>query len=291
MLHLFRKNYSIDSEGDIPENIREEVMRRIDGVQDQNHPISITPGKVGDIIFSENQLSDVFNNEETLYWGHGTPGDDEVINSILQMGLKVKDPKAVAGYGFHLEGLTSTAVILGLGKDDLFDTVSEQLNNWPHKNSENIVIISLPKEYLLPKLEISSNVDAYEQFYIGNEEDGYKLRPEFIRGVYNSVNHSFTFNENFYENFPDEKKGEFFNELDNSYIQSYAEKTHLTPDELERKADLDDSKLNRLSIEYYAVQLKRMREDKKELETIKDEIQEAVEESEDSDWVETDGWR
>src|SRR5574344_959355 len=47
-----------------------------------------------------------------------------------------------------IEGVNSTTNPLGIGNDGLFDNVREELNNWPHRESENIVIISLPKQYL-----------------------------------------------------------------------------------------------------------------------------------------------
>jgi len=48
--------------------------------------------------------------------------------------------------------------------------------------------------------------------------------------------------------------------------------------------------LDRLSIEWYATQLKRLREHEKELESIGDEIEEPVEDKEDSNWSEVDQW-
>ena len=284
-------DYYIGSETDIPEKYKEEVFRRIDRERGESKTVSITPGKVGQVITSEGQLKEVFNDKEMLYLGHGTQGDASVINSIFKSGLKVKDPEFVRGYGFHLEGVNSTTNPLGIGNDGLFDNVREELNNWPHRESENIVIISLPKQYLFTESEVRSFfVDAYEQFYIGNEESGYKLRPEFIKGVYNSTEHSFTLNENFYKNFSDERKEEFLKELDDCYVEAYAKNVCVAPGELERETHLDSSMLDRLSIEWYTTQLERLREYEKELESIRDEVEEPVEDKEDSNWREGDEW-
>jgi len=284
------RNYYINNETDIPEKYKQEVLKRIDGERGESKTVSITPGEFGQIITSEGQLNEVFNDKEMLYLGHGTSVDQSVINSIFQSGLQVKDPESIRGYGFHLEGVNSTTIPLGIGNDGLFDTVSEKLNNWPHKESKNVVIIALPKQYIFTKSEVRFLADAYEQFYIGNKESGYKLRPEFIKGVYNSTERSFTLNKNFYQNFSDEKKEEFFEELNNSYVEAYAKNVCIAPDELERETPLDSPMLDRLSIEWYATQLKRLREHEKELESIGDEIEEPVEDKEDSNWSEVDQW-
>lgn len=284
------RNYYINNETDIPEKYKQEVLKRIDGERGESKTVSITPGELGQIITSEGQLNEVFNDKEMLYLGHGTSVDESVINSIFQSGLQVKDPESIGGYGFHLEGVNSTTIPLGIGNDCLFDTVSEKLNNWPHKESKNVVIIALPKQYIFTKSEVHFLADAYEQFYIGNKESGYKLRPEFIKGVYNSTERSFTLNKNFYQNFSDEKKEEFFEELNNSYVEAYAKNVCIAPDELERETPLDSTMLDRLSIEWYATQLKRLREHEKELESIGDEIEEPVEDKEDSNWSELDQW-
>jgi len=175
------RNYYINNETDIPEKYKQEVLKRIDGERGESKTVSITPGEFGQIITSEGQLNEVFNDKEMLYLGHGTSVDQSVINSIFQSGLQVKDPESIGGYGFHLEGVNSTTIPLGIGNDGLFDTVSEKLNNWPHKESKNVVIIALPKQYIFTKSEVRFLADAYEQFYIGNKESGYKLRPEFIQ--------------------------------------------------------------------------------------------------------------
>ena len=64
----------------------------------------------------------------------------------------------------------------------------------------------IPKGYYIGKEEdipieyrdaVEKAVAEYEHeaFYTGSEEAGYILRPEFIRGVYNSESHSFIEND------------------------------------------------------------------------------------------------
>lgn len=283
-----RNNIFINSETDIPVKYREAVIRSLDSEREQNHDFSITPGKIGQTVFSEIQLRDAFSDEKALYFGHGTPGGSTVVNSIFQSGLKVKNPKESMGYDSHLRSLTSTAIQLGSGHKDLFDSVSDTLNRWPHKSSENIIILSFPIKYAFTNLEIKSSEDAYEQFYIGNEDIGYMLRPEFVRGAYNSVDHSFSFNENFYGNLSDEKKRELFDELKDSYIEAYAKNVRIAPEKSKREIPLEGSELDRLSVEWYATQLSGLREYNKELSAINDEEERPVEGQEDSNFIELD---
>jgi len=163
-----------------------------------------------------------------------------------------------------LRGLESTTIEFGEGTDSLFYERQELLNNWQHLNSDNIIIVSIPQEYVLPPLpqRLSFKRDRYESFYTGSEENGYYLRPEFIRGFYNSNTHSITLNENFYQNLTEEQKSELFKEVKKQYIKSYAECSTISPEEMKEYLPLNETELEQLSIEWYKVQLKELRKTK-----------------------------
>ena len=55
------------------------------------------------------------------YFGHGTTGDETVLTSILETGLRTVNPKAIHAYGNTLRGLDSTTVVWGSGTNQLFE--------------------------------------------------------------------------------------------------------------------------------------------------------------------------
>lgn len=260
------KNYVISSEKDIPEKYRKEVLEQLD-VNENTDNIEtslIIPGKRGKIIIDENSLSNFFSNSQEFYFGHGTPRGQEVVSSILEIGLKVKRSAEAGKVTQTLRGLESTTIEFGEGTDFLFYEKQELLNNWQHLNSNNIIIVSIPQEYVLPPLpqHLSFRRDRYEPFYTGSEETGYYLRPEFIRGFYNSNTHSITLNENFYQNLTEEQKLKLFKEVKKQYIKSYAECSMINPEEIKESLPLNEIELEQLIIEWYKVQLKELRETK-----------------------------
>lgn len=282
------KDYFIDSEEDIPEEYKEIIAEKLsqtveDGTVIDEH----TPGKRGRVISQEEELQGFFKDKNKIYFGHGTPGGEEIIATILDIGLKVKDPEAARGYIATLRGLSSTTIEWGPGTDDMFDDKKAILDNWPHKESDNIIIISAPKEYELLASELRGAGDPYEAFYVGSEQEGYRLRPEFIRGIYNANSHSITLNENFYENLPEEAQEKLFEEMKNRFIEAYAKYAMHAPKETKIALPLDEGGLEQASIEWYKTQLERLRKNKEERE----KIQETEEEEEfDSDmvWIDLD---
>ena len=47
---------------------------------------------------------------------------------------------------------------------------------------------------------IKQGYDEFKHYYVDNEENQ-MVRPEFVKGVYNAISHTFTPNRNFYKNF------------------------------------------------------------------------------------------
>ena len=110
------KNYVIESEDEIPEEYREEVERRLGTSQEEKEveELPITPGRRERFFLREDEIAREFSDDEEYYFGHGTPGNEERneerVDSIFEIGLKVTVPAAVAGHVDNLTGLTSTTI-------------------------------------------------------------------------------------------------------------------------------------------------------------------------------------
>lgn len=257
------KNYVIESEEDIPEEYREEIEKRLTSEEHtkQTETLEIIPGKRGKVVSEESKIEDMFKSEQDFYFGHGTPGGEQVISSILENGLMTVDPEATKSYMDTLRGLDSTTIVLGEGADSLFSQRKDLLDNWPHKGSKDVVIVSIPKKYALRNTEVGL-ADLYEPFYTGSIEKGYKLRPEFIKGIYNADSHAFTPNDNFYQNLEPEQQKKLFDIIKQQYISSYVEHSTVSPEAVEPPLPLNETELEQVTIEWYKIQLERLRRDK-----------------------------
>ena len=188
----FFKNYVINSEEDIPTEYRAKIEEKL-----SNEPQSIQlvasaqiVGKRGNVVSSNKDIGKEFSDENLWYFGHGTNGNEMVLTSILENGLKTVDMEKAHGNIGHLYGLDSTTIEFGAGNDKLFEKEKGRLDSWPHKAAKNIVIISLPNEYILSTMDIVVCADRYKAFYVGSKEQGFRLRPEFIKGIYNAETQS-----------------------------------------------------------------------------------------------------
>ena len=258
------KDYVIESENDVSQEYREEIEKRLSSREhiEKIETPEIIPGKRDTVVTEESKIKDVFQSKQNFYFGHGTPGGEEVINSILENGLEVKDPEKDRGYMCTLSGLDSTTILLGEGTDSLFSEQKNLLDNWPHKCSKDIVIISIPSKYVLRPIEVGTSSDLYEPFYIGSKEKGYTLRPEFIKGIYNADSHTFTPNSNFYQNLEPEQQKNLFDTIRQQYIKLYAEHSKVSPKAVVKPLPLNETELEEVTIEWYKVQLERLRKDK-----------------------------
>lgn len=86
---------------------------------------------------NKSEIIQIFNNEKNNYYGHGigqeTPGK---INSIFNNGLRCSH-----------ESLYFTTKSFGRGSNSLFEEQKEKMDNWDHKDSKQIIIVSLPGIY------------------------------------------------------------------------------------------------------------------------------------------------
>lgn len=258
------KNYVIDSEQDIPTEYREEIEQKLNTEPKdlQFEVTKLTPGVNGTVLSKNIEIKESFSDSSVYYFGHGTTGDKTVLDSILSNGLKVVNPKKILMYSNTLRGLDSTTIVFGSGTDKLFEQEKGKLDNWPHKSSQNIVIVSLPKDYVLRNMDIGTFADPYKPFYFGSEECGFNLRPEFIKGIYNADTHSFTENANFYQNLDEEIQKKLFEDIKTAYIKSYAEVSNVNPRETSNPLPLNEQEMVKISIEWYKEQLKKLREDR-----------------------------
>ncbi len=167
---------------------------------------------------NKEDISSSFNNTGNVYYGHGIGADSqEVIDSIFENGLRCSH-----------EQLYFTTIALGEGSDRLFEKTEETMNNWKHKDSKQIIIASLPKEYhlLAPMGTVlyGKGQAAFYNYFSQDEASklgiasGYYLKPEFVSGVYDANTHSFTSNEKYYENLPSQEQKKIFEEVKRQYI-------------------------------------------------------------------------
>lgn len=282
-----RNSLLIDSVEDIPERYRDIVVENVNTNFDLNYDGTIIPGIKGYGINDTQLISKEFNDNSLMYFGHGTV-ESNTVDLIFNDGLKVKNSDEVRGYDNNLRGLDSTTVALGFGSEELFNEQSNLLNNWPHKDAKNIVIVSIPTNYAFFNYETSNSMgDPYEQFYINKGEQGYFLRPEFIKGVYDANSKEFIPNKNFYMNLSIEDKKKLFEELDINYIKAYTNNVSLAPDFFDRELPLSGENIDKLFICWYTKQLQKlykynMEQEKKQVE---DEYKSEI--SDDS-WVDFD---
>lgn len=257
------KDYVIENENDIPQKYREEIEKRLSsgGHTEQTETLEIISGKRGKVVSEESKIEDMFKSEQDFYFGHGTSGGEEVISSILENGLMTVNPEAINAYGNTLRGLDSTTIVFGEGTDSLFKEKKDLLDNWPHKGSKDVVIVSIPRKYALRNTEVGL-ADLYEPFYAGSIEEGYKLRPEFIKGIYNADSHAFKPNDNFYQNLEPEQQKKLFDTIKQQYISLYAEHSIVSPEAVKKPLPLNETELEHVTIEWYKIQLERLRRDK-----------------------------
>ena len=130
-------------------------------------------------------INQIMNNSNNVYFGHGTGVENQdIVNSIMQNGLRCSHGQ-----------MNATTYALNYG-GSLSENNVNALNNWQHKKSKNIVIVSLPTNLLY----MSSNYDQrQESFYYKSSDGTNYVMPEFILGYYDAETGLFHQNPNYYE--------------------------------------------------------------------------------------------
>ncbi len=159
-----------------------------------------------------------FANIGNLYYGHGIGGrNNKTVESIFKNGLR-----------FSHGTLEHTTMYLGIGSHTLFDESKAMLDNWTHLNSEQIIIVSIPKKYEMHYLDPHYRHDAYHVEITENEAEQLKvapgkyLRPEFIKGVYDTKMKSLRINDKYYENLSVEEQ-QLMDGVKEQYIKTLKE--------------------------------------------------------------------
>ena len=159
----------------------------------------------------------ILNNNKNCYHGHGTNGDDNVISSIFNNGLRCSN-----------NSMYFTTCTLGIG-GEIDDEIYDKLNNWPHQDADNVVIVSLPIKYNileLPELgTVHSGYDAFCYSVENNENllQGKYVKPEFIVGCYNARTKEFKKNDKYYELLSQEEQKKLFEQVKENYAQTIEE--------------------------------------------------------------------
>jgi len=164
----------------------------------------------------------IFNNCENGYYGHGTNGDKNVIDSIFKYGLR-------NSHG----SLYYTTISLGPG-NQLDESVFDELNNWPHLGAKKIIIISLPLKYhIFDNVSIGTYLKSVEAFsYIPSDDvknreplliDGSYTMPEFVKECYDAQTKEFIDNPKYYEHLSDEEQRKLFETVKYNYIKTLDE--------------------------------------------------------------------
>lgn len=167
---------------------------------------------------NKSEIIKLFSNVNNIYYGHGIGAErQDVINSIFKNGLRCSH-----------ERLYFTTVTFGEGSNSLFEEQKENMHNWQHKGSKQIIIASLPKKYNIINVPsgplYGKENSAFYNYFSQEEADklgiaqGYYLKPEFVSGVYDANTQTFIKNEKYYENLSAEEQNKLFDEVKKQYI-------------------------------------------------------------------------
>ena len=162
-------------------------------------------------------IKTIFNNSENMYYGHGIGNlSYDIVNSIMNNGLR-------CSHG----SLYYTSIALCMG-NLVTDDVINLMNNWPHKSSTIIVIVSLPNKYnILESIGLGTynclnaafyyipSKDMQEKYSLTNSN---YVMPYFIKGYYDSVNNKFISNPKYYENLSLDEQTKIFELVKFNYI-------------------------------------------------------------------------
>lgn len=140
------------------------------------------------------ELEDIIKESGFTWLAHGTGrSNDDVIASIFDIGLRTKDNSLY----YTTIGLSAPTPELIASYKDLnlplptMDKLKEKLNNWPHLNSKNIIIIRVPTMFInMIGDQADLDGEMYGAFFTEQlQENGkatFYLDPKFIVGCYNS---------------------------------------------------------------------------------------------------------
>lgn len=159
--------------------------------------------------FNLENMNNILNNNQNAYYGHGTNGDIDTINSIFNIGLR-------CSHG----SMYFTTCVLGRG-GELGNDIFEMLNNWPHLEAEKIIIVSAPIKYnILDTASLHTYHLAANAYCYQIEGRGNFVMPEFVVGCYDAKTKTFSQNTKYYELLPKEEQTKLFEQVKKNYAET-----------------------------------------------------------------------
>jgi hypothetical protein len=172
-------------------------------------------------------IANLCSFENAAIYGHGTAtagNGHEIVESIFDGGVRgFTSEGSIASENIESDGvlgstdITDTARSLwtsDLGELD-FSKIREKLNNWPHRNPKNIILMRLPLEYYsLSAYDSHEKTEAY--FVVHSNEAGrptYYIDRRFIIGNYDTETGKVEISPHFEPNI----SGSFKQELDDKF--------------------------------------------------------------------------
>lgn len=188
------------------------------------------------------EIANLCSFDNTMIYGHGTASagnGHEIVESIFDEGVKGfeslgsmlgenRDEKVVGS-----TDLTDNTVGLWSSMEGELDftKMKEKLDNWPHRNAENIILMRFPIEYYHGYTEVGSErTQAY--FTEHKDKNGQAtnyIDRRFIIGNYNAATGQVELNPHFEPDI----SGDFKKELDERLrkVQEQTERRHNAIDE------------------------------------------------------------
>ena len=156
---------------------------------------------------SLDQLESLFQEDGYLCFGHGTGRSgnaDEVINLIFNKGLRTKDNSlynTVIGLSTPTPSIKANNKELGLPEPTM-ESLKNQLDNWPHLDSKNVIIARLPEKYINMNGDRADlDGELFGAFYTEEQDTNgqitYYLNPKFIVGCYDAEKQLVRLNDNY----------------------------------------------------------------------------------------------
>ncbi|MBE6139620.1 MAG: hypothetical protein E7174_03900 [Firmicutes bacterium] len=158
-----------------------------------------------------NSINKLLNNKDNCYHGHGTNGDRNKINSIMNKGIRCSH-----------DTMYFTTDPIGIGGDIDFD----KLNNWPFLKADYIIVVSNPIRFNILELSelytYQKGFDAFCYDYEGDEvlSQGKYVLPELIVGCYNVKEKTFEKNNRYYELLSEEEQKKVIDTIKKNYAQT-----------------------------------------------------------------------
>lgn len=168
----------------------------------------------------DNNMPDIFCDDNNFYLGHGTLGSDNIIKSIFENGLRCSHGQ-----------MYFTTIEFGTGSKNGINDIKKELDNWPHLAAKKIIIVSVPKNYMILNTgPFYGKGDNSFVKYISKKEslnlnitEGKYVCPEFIKGYYDSDKKNFYENPEFYKKLSDGEIKKIFYNMKQKYLSAISD--------------------------------------------------------------------